>query len=73
MKSLQHNRAIQGTDQNLIQQNIQDFGSNQERLAMLQNSNEILTQLLVVILIGQSLISIVCQLKLCKQQTIGKR
>lgn len=41
MKSLQHNSAIQGTDQNLIQQNIQDFGSNQERLAMLQNSNEI--------------------------------
>ena len=41
MKSLQHNNITQGTDQNLIQQNIQEFGSNQERLAMLRNSNEI--------------------------------
>jgi len=41
MKSLQHKNITQGTDQNLIQQNIQDFGSNQERLAMLRNSNEI--------------------------------
>ncbi len=41
MKSLQHKNITQGTDQNLIQQNIQEFGSNQERLAMLRNSNEI--------------------------------
>ena len=41
MKSLQRNRAIQGSDQKLIQQNIQDFGSNQARLAMLNGNNEI--------------------------------
>ena len=41
MKSLQHDRATQGADQTLIQQNIQDFGSNQERLAMLNGNNEV--------------------------------
>ena len=41
MKSLQHTRVTQGADQTLIQQNIQDFGSNQERLAMLNGNNEI--------------------------------